>query len=150
MKYYVQMITIAASYTQELDQPQEIEKEEFTQENVNDWCESYIVDNYGSDEDEQKESGAPDIEYLGFVLTDEEGNKIETLLHSTMARISIDNGHSFVTAAEALEVFGIDDIAQMMDDDTREQIHGEIAGQCTDEEFLEEYLRRAPEDLIIG
>lgn len=150
MKYYAQMISIEASYTQELDQPQEIEKAEFTQENVNDWCESYIVDNYGSDEDEQKESGAPNIDYLGFILTDENGNEIETLLHSTMARISIDNGHSYVTAAEALEVFSIDDIAQFMDDDVREQIHGEIAGQCTDEEFLEEYLRRAPEDLIIG
>lgn len=150
MKYYTQMIISTASYTTELDQPQEIEKAEFTQENVNDWCESYIVDNYGSDEDEQKESGAPNIDYLGFILTDENGNEIETLLHSTMARISIDNGHSYVTAAEALEVFSIDDIAQFMDDDVREQIHGEIAFLCTDEEFLEEYLRRAPEDLIIG
>lgn len=66
-----------------------------------------------------------------------------------MARISINNGHGYVTAAEALEVYSIDDIAQFMDDDVREQIHSDIA-PCTDEEFLEEYLRRAPEDLIIG
>lgn len=66
-----------------------------------------------------------------------------------MARISIDNGHNYVTAVEALEVFSIDDIAQFMDDDVREQVHSDIA-PCTDEEFLEEYLRRAPEDLIIG
>ncbi len=81
MKYYVQMIIATGSYTQKLDQPEEIEKEEFTQKNINDWCESYIADNYGSDEDEQKESGAPDIDSLGFVLTDEDGNEIETLFH---------------------------------------------------------------------
>lgn len=66
-----------------------------------------------------------------------------------MARISIDNGHGYVTAAKALEVYSIDDIAQFMDDDVREQVHSDIA-PCTDEEFLEEYLRRAPEDIIIG
>lgn len=81
MKYYVQMIIATGSYTTELDQPEEIEKEEFTQKNINDWCESYFADNYGSDEDEQKESGAPDIDSLGFVLADEDGNEIETLFH---------------------------------------------------------------------
>lgn len=53
MKYYVQMIIATGSYTTELDQPEEIAKEEFAQKNINDWCESYIADNYGSDEDEQ-------------------------------------------------------------------------------------------------
>lgn len=81
MKYYAQMIIATESYTQYLDRPEGIEKEEFTQKNVNDWCESYIVDNYGHDEDEQEESGAPDINDLGFVLTDEDGNEIETLFH---------------------------------------------------------------------
>lgn len=81
MKYYAQMIIATGSYTQALDQRGEIEKEEFTQKNVNDWCESYIIDNYGRDEDVQEESGAPDIDDLGFVLTDEDGNEIETLFH---------------------------------------------------------------------
>lgn len=81
MKYYAQMIIATGSYTQYLDRPEGIEKEEFTQKNVNDWCESYIVDNYGHDEDEQEESGAPDINDLGFVLTDEDENEIETLFH---------------------------------------------------------------------
>lgn len=81
MKYYTQMIISTASYSQYLDQPEEIERKEFTQRNVNDWCESYIVDNYGNDADEQREHGAPDIDCLGFVLTDEDGNEIETLYY---------------------------------------------------------------------
>ena len=81
MKYYAQMIIATGNYTQELDQPEEIKRGEFTQKNVNDWCESYIADNYGNNEDEQRESGAPDIDDLGFVLTDEEGEEIETLFY---------------------------------------------------------------------
>lgn len=81
MKYYTQMIISTASYSQYLDQREEIEKAEFTQRNVNRWCENYIVDNYGSDADEQREHGAPDIDCLGFVLTDEDENEIETLYY---------------------------------------------------------------------
>ena len=66
-----------------------------------------------------------------------------------MARISINNAHSYVTAAEALKEMSMDAIVEMMVDEIREQVHNDIA-PCTDEEFLEEYLRRAPEDLIIG
>lgn len=72
MKYYVQMIIAAGSYTTELDQPQEIKKEEFTQKNINEWCESYIVD-YGD--------GAPDIDCLGFVLIDEDGKEINRMFY---------------------------------------------------------------------
>lgn len=81
MKYYAQMIISTASYSQYLDQPEEIERKEFTQRNVNNWCESYIVDNYGNDADEQREHGAPVFGDLGFVLTDEDGNVIETLYY---------------------------------------------------------------------
>lgn len=35
MKYYTQMLCTTTSYTTELDQPQEIEKKEFTQKNIN-------------------------------------------------------------------------------------------------------------------
>lgn len=66
-----------------------------------------------------------------------------------MVRISINNGHSYVTAAEALKEMSMGAIVEMMVDEIREQVHNDIA-PCTDEEFLEEYLRRAPEDLIIG
>lgn len=81
MKYYAQMIISTASYSQYLDQPEEIEKKEFTQRHVDDWCESYIVDNYGNDADEQREHGAPVVVNLGFILTDEDGNEIETLFY---------------------------------------------------------------------
>lgn len=66
-----------------------------------------------------------------------------------MARISINNGHNFVSAKEALTEISMDVIAEIMDDEIREHVHNDIA-PCTDEEFLNEYLRRAAEDLIIG
>lgn len=66
-----------------------------------------------------------------------------------MKRISIDNGATYCTPAEALEAVTIDQLAQYMDDDTREAVHGEIA-PCTDEEFLTRYLELAPADLILG
>lgn len=66
-----------------------------------------------------------------------------------MKRISIDNGHSFISVPDALAKFSIDTLAYYMDDDTREQAHDELA-PCTDEEFLARYLELAPEDLIIG
>ena len=81
MKYYTQLIISTNSYSSYLDQREEIEKAEFTQRNVNSWCEDYIVDNYGNDADEQREHGAPDIDCLGFILTDEDGNEIETLYY---------------------------------------------------------------------
>lgn len=81
MKYYAQLIITTTSYSTALEQREEIVKNEFTQRNVNRWCEDYIADNYGSDADEQREHGAPDINCLGFVLTDEDGDEIETLYY---------------------------------------------------------------------
>lgn len=66
-----------------------------------------------------------------------------------MAQISIDNGHSYVTASEALETISLDTMTNYMDDDTREAVHNELA-PCTDVEFLTRYLEFAPDDLIIG
>lgn len=66
-----------------------------------------------------------------------------------MAQISIDNGHSYVTASEALETVSLDTMATYMDDDACEAVHNEIA-PCTDVEFLTRYLELAPDDLIIG
>jgi hypothetical protein len=66
-----------------------------------------------------------------------------------MARISIDNGHSYATPEEALRAHSMEAIANYMDDDTREAVHAEIA-PCTDAEFLARYLDLAAEDLIIG
>lgn len=66
-----------------------------------------------------------------------------------MAQISIDNGHSYVTASEALETISLDTMTNYMDDDTREAVHNELA-PCTDVEFLTRYLEFAADDLIIG
>jgi hypothetical protein len=64
-------------------------------------------------------------------------------------QISIDNGHSYVTPAEAIDAMSWDVIVNMMDDDTREAVHAAVA-PCTDLEFLAAYLERATDDLIIG
>ena len=70
-----------------------------------------------------------------------------------MARISIDNGRTYMTAEEAMP--GILEgnlwpvVEQVMDGDTREQVHLELA-PCTELEFLRRYLEIAPRDLVIG
>lgn len=66
-----------------------------------------------------------------------------------MKRISIDNGHSYITPAEALEEISLDTMVEYMDDNTREIVHNELA-PCTDVAFLRRYLVLAPSDLIIG
>lgn len=66
-----------------------------------------------------------------------------------MKEISIDNGHSFTEPEKALKEVKWDIIVNMMDDETREKVHEEIA-PCTDIEFLTRYLEIAPYDLIIG
>lgn len=68
-------------------------------------------------------------------------------------RISLDNGRTYTTAAEAMPEIterGLwDVIANAMDDETREAVHNELA-PCTEQEFLTRYLERATDDLIIG
>jgi len=70
--------------------------------------------------------------------------------------ISIDRGKTFYTAEEYFELpkekrlsisWGI--VPQYMDDDTREQVRGELL-PCTEQEFLTRYLEIAPYDLILG
>jgi hypothetical protein len=70
-----------------------------------------------------------------------------------MAKISLDNGHTYMTAQEAMAEITDnnlwDAVVNMMDDDTREQVHRELA-PCTELEFLQRYLEIAPHDLVIG
>ena len=66
-----------------------------------------------------------------------------------MKGISINNGFSFIEPEEAVKQMQWNAIVQMMDDDTREKVHDELA-PCTELEFLIRYLELAPEDLIIG
>lgn len=66
-----------------------------------------------------------------------------------MKRISTNNGATWTTPEEALEHVSMETIAQYMDDETREQVHEELA-PCTDSEFLRRYLEIAPDNLIIG
>lgn len=70
-----------------------------------------------------------------------------------MNYISINNGRTWYTAHEIideiLENNLWDAVVEMMDDETRERVHYELA-PCTEEEFLNRYLEIAPDDLIIG
>lgn len=66
-----------------------------------------------------------------------------------MARISINNGNTWISAAEAVEKMDWDVIVHYMDDETRERVvHYETTDN--DVEFLTRYLELAPFDLIIG
>lgn len=68
-------------------------------------------------------------------------------------RISLDNGHTFLTASEAMEQiqeYNVwDAIVEVMDDEIREKVHRDLA-PCSREEFLEAYLKEAQDDIIIG
>jgi hypothetical protein len=66
-----------------------------------------------------------------------------------MKRVSIDNGHSFVTAGEALSAIRLNAMIPYMDDEAREAAHNEVA-PCSEKMFLEKYLELATDDLIIG
>jgi hypothetical protein len=71
-----------------------------------------------------------------------------------MAQISINNGRTYLTAAEAVEHWDEisplwDALVALMDDDTRELVAADAA-PCTEQEFLAAYLSVAPEDLTIG
>lgn len=70
-----------------------------------------------------------------------------------MKHISLDNGHTYTTAAGAMAEInerGLwDAIVNLMDDDTREAVAAELA-PCTEAEFLARYLELANDDLIIG
>ena len=55
-------------------------------------------------------------------------------------RISVDNGRAF--ASEAVAKVPWDTIVNLMDDETRERVHEELA-PCTNEEFLTRYLELA-------
>ncbi|MFP2960414.1 hypothetical protein ACLEPN_21985 [Myxococcus sp. 1LA] len=69
-----------------------------------------------------------------------------------MARVSLDNGQTYrgadaVAGAELARSWPA--LVELMDDATRERVHGELA-PCTNEEFLARYLELAPEDLVLG
>lgn len=70
-----------------------------------------------------------------------------------MKMISLDNGRSYMYAAEAMPEINEydlwDALVNFMDDDIREQVYFELA-PCTDEEFLTRYLELADYDLILG
>ena len=66
-----------------------------------------------------------------------------------MAGISMNNGQSFIEPMEAIKRADWQTIVNMMDDETRETVHAEMA-PCTELEFLTRYLELAQADLIIG
>lgn len=80
---------------------------------------------------------------------------IDKALWGDAARLSVDNGVSYIAADEgdelqaAIDEVGWDTIVSAMDDDAREQAHREVA-PCTELDFLEYYLEIALHDLVIG
>ena len=85
-----------------------------------------------------------DVDTLNDIIPEE-----DKTMKKEAKQISIDNGNSYVTPAEAIDAMAWDVIAHMMDDDIRETVHNELA-PCTEEEFLVAYLEMATDDLIIG
>ena len=71
------------------------------------------------------------------------------LIQEDPARISVDNGQSWVTPEEAIAAVPWDLIVAAMDDRYREYAHREMA-PCSDLDFLRFYLEIAPENIIIG
>lgn len=69
-----------------------------------------------------------------------------------MSRISLNNGQTF-DSAETVDAVELDSnwdaVAELMDADTRERVHAELA-PCTNAEFLARYLESAPQDLVVG
>ena len=72
-----------------------------------------------------------------------------------MAKISLNNSATFKTYND-LDIDDIDkivtdwdNVVSYMDDETREQVHGELA-PCDNLAFLKRYLEIAKTDLIIG
>lgn len=70
-----------------------------------------------------------------------------------MKKISLNNGTTYLDAAEAMEEINArnlwDAVVGMMDDETREKVHAQLA-PCTEKEFLNGYLENAANDLVIG
>ncbi len=65
-----------------------------------------------------------------------------------MAKISVNNGRSFVSVQEAIEEVGFEEIVSWMDDEKREEVHSmDFDG---DVGFVEKYLEISEQDLIIG
>lgn len=72
------------------------------------------------------------------------------------AQISLDDGNTLYDSDDVEEIMDEieerdlwDQIVELMDDETRESVHRDYA-PCSNKMFLEEYLRRAEDDLIIG
>lgn len=64
--------------------------------------------------------------------------------------VSLNNGTTYLTAEEALQQMPLMEMAQFMDRDTMELANSECAPDCSDEEWLELYLKYNDGDLIIG
>ena len=88
------------------------------------------------------------------------GSLRKQLIPEEENEVSLDNGRTYMDAAEAIAELRSrsaeyevpferlwQNLADMMDDDIREEVHAELA-PCTEEEFLERYLELAPANLI--
>ena len=69
-------------------------------------------------------------------------------------KLSLDNGTNYLTIEDLEDnrdtiLSRWDALVEAMDDGTREEVHSAMA-PCDELEFLAEYLRKAPDDLVIG
>ena len=80
-----------------------------------------------------------------YEIVREEAERIAEKKH-----ISLDNGNSWLSPAEALDQTTLDALADYMESYAREQAHNTLDLPCTDLEFLTRYMELAPCDLIIG
>ena len=74
-------------------------------------------------------------------------------MNITAKSISLDNGSTWLSAEEAANEINRRDlwdlVYSLMDDETRETVHGRLA-PCSDAQFLSAYLAAADDDLVIG
>ena len=96
----------------------------------------------------------------GDILTPADllGDKYDDRDAMPEAEFSMDNGRTRYDA-DMVEQMCEDELEElsrlwgavviMMDEDIREAVHDDIF-PCTDQEFLAEYLRRAPRNLVVG
>ena len=74
-------------------------------------------------------------------------------MNNTAKSISLDNGSTWLSAEEAANEITRrnlwDQVYALMDDETRELVHGRLA-PCSDAQFLSAYLAAAADDLVIG
>lgn len=81
-------------------------------------------------------SDADCIEWL-----EKQPNKVDAIRQAIRAQIEKENTKMMVKDANGNEIY-YEVAVNFMDDEIREEIHAEMAGDCTEQEFYDEYCKR--------